>query len=560
MSAPFSIANPGAKTWPRFALAALLAVAGFGAGGWLAIQRRAEGILAAYPATGATIAPRLPVGTDAHFQNDEEAGSAVFSACREKDGMRRNYDLYEAIQRLDASQFAAITKRVAKLSRDEQQELMEPLMARWVELDRDAATAWARPLFERADGSQYGLKEIVRNAWARAAPEEALAEALKRPNSAASSALVYAATAALAGDNPAAQIDRLAALPTGKLRDQALQTCLSEWGKKDPAAAYAQIGRLGPGQGFESARGEVLKAWAGKDAPAALAQLRALVPGLSVGISGSALVNRVISAAAGKDPAAALEWARSLPESMQTQAMASALVAWAPGDPVAALEWARAHGLPLDATGWSADGLATNVEGGQAVLESAMTIDGDTAIEWLRKLPAGEERSRFLARAIRQNPSESSRALLGELLPADQVQAAQWLAWRVSSEDPAQALQWAQTLPSGLAREEAISGVISSRVGRFPKDIDALVAKFAPGSDHDAAYGGYAVSLIWRDPEKGIQMAQKITDPADREQTLRAVVGGWLSRDTSAAQAWLDATPELTPEAKAVLLREHRER
>jgi len=63
----------------------------------------------------------------------------------------------------------------------------------------------------------------------------------------------------------------------------------------------------------------------------------------------------------------------------------------------------------------------------------------------------------------------------------------------------------------------------------------------------------------YRDSAKALEIAGRIGDRGMREQAFRIIAGHWLYRDTSAAEAWLASTPELTPETKAALLRSRDE-
>jgi hypothetical protein len=541
------------KSMIRLVLAGL---AGFGVGAWLAANQRAVSLAPAFSTSTAPSAPLQQGGPRGPFQNEEEAASAIFSTLQEKDPLRRGYDLFEAIQRLDAPQVAALTAQVAKLNWSVQEQLIDPLLMRWAELDREAATAWARPFLEHARLGNWSIEDRVLNAWCRAAPEQALVAALKRPYSDVSAAMIYAATCALAGDNPAAQIDRLDALPAGRLRDDALATGLLEWAKKDAAAAYAQLARLGRGRVFENVRERVLKEWVGKDSAAALAQLNTLVPGLSAGINGSGLVNQVVRVAAETSPATALEWASSLPDSLRLDATAAGLVAWAPKEPIAALEWARSHGIPLDVKMRDYFGEGRDLDAAQPLISAAMEAEGDKTIEWLRDLPRGEERGWLLARAIQEKPTEIGRALFSEL-PIEEQSA---IAGNMASgfEDIEAGLQWAQNLAPRGARLEVIAGIALNNTQRFPNAVEAFIDNFAPGPDRDSALRGY-VGAQWNQPEKGIEIAARIMTPDIREQAFRQVASSWLYRDAVAAQSWLATTSELTPETKAILLRTFRE-
>ncbi|MEO8354051.1 MAG: hypothetical protein ABI680_20165, partial [Chthoniobacteraceae bacterium] len=227
----------------RCILLVIVAAAGFGAGRWLAAPER----IGAENHTGAPGAAPAPVTSSAEnrsFAGEQEAVSAFFSALQHPNKLRRAYELQRDIELLDPAQIRALVERVVKLGHEDGSALIGPLMARWVALDPEGAAAWSRPTVERVFVSGYGMDFAICDAWCAADPEAALALALTRPHASRSARQVEAAVGALAGNQPAAQVRRAAALPEGKLRDSAIAAGLSEWAKRSPAEAFVQLNLL----------------------------------------------------------------------------------------------------------------------------------------------------------------------------------------------------------------------------------------------------------------------------------------------------------------------------
>ena len=66
----------------------------------------------------------------------------------------------------------------------------------------------------------------------------------------------------------------------------------------------------------------------------------------------------------------------------------------------------------------------------------------------------------------------------------------------------------------------------------------------------DAAVGGYADEIAGTDPSAAIAWAETMGDAAKREKALQRTFDRWKRTDETAANAWLAATPALTPEAR----------
>jgi hypothetical protein len=379
-----------------------------------------------------------------------------------------------------------------------------------------------------------------------------MAEALRRSYSQISEQIVRRAVQALSGADVARQIESLSALPGGRLRDEAIATCLGEWAKDNPTAAYAQIARIPAGLDRDQARMSILLAWAKTDSGGALARLGESLPELQTGLQGSPLVNRVLAQAALQDPRGAAEWAAAtLPPGMRIPATVSALNRWADKDAIAALEWAHGHGVPLDSRGFN-DTATMYVN--DELVRQAVSAGGEKVVDWLRDLPAGAERDHLLTLAANSTRPELSARVFNELSQSAQLQAVGLLGWGKANGDPEAAVRWAREIPSAEVRAEALSTVMREYIERLPSKVDGLLAELPAGSDRDAALLGCAYSAAWRDPEQALGFAARIITPDLREQAFRLAARNWLSRDKTSATAWLAQTPELSEQTKANFL------
>ena len=134
---------------------------------------------------------------------------------------------------------------------------------------------------------------------------------------------------------------------------------------------------------------------------------------------------------------------------------------------------------------------------------------------WLRALPAGSERDRYLELAALNSADEKRvRPLLAELPPEAAARGAARVAGALALHDFATAQQWAESL-SGSARQAAWVAIGRLRIEPRP---------LPPGPDRDAMLRGSAETQATRTPLKAIERALEISDPALRRRTFDDVL------------------------------------
>ncbi|MEO8350254.1 MAG: hypothetical protein ABI680_00900 [Chthoniobacteraceae bacterium] len=489
--------------------------------------------------------------SDARFATDDAAIGAVFSAWQRKNPLRRAAELKAAIDGLDSSQLAQMVERVAGFADWEMQQLLRSLVKQWALKDPAAAAAWARPAIERCYASAAKNSDwLVNSAWCMADPEGAIALAMERSDATASQQMISMAISALAENDPAAQLDRMAALPPGRLREAAIATALTEWAKEDPAAALARLDDLPAGARRDETLTNVLQGWAGKEPAAALAEASRRLESGELG-RGRGYLGRTISAAAGADPAGTMRWAENLPDDLRADARVLAAAGWASKDPLAALDWARANGVSPDQRSF----LDGQYWGDQNILNAALNSDPKKTVEWLRAQPDSAERGRLLGQSLYRLDKEIAFDVFRDLPPDAQKYASWTIGYKLGEMGQDEAVAWARKEVSGPARENVIAGLVGTLGRNSSETIDSVLKEFPSGADRDAALRG-AVESMWAKPADGLPYAQRISDPVIRERTFRSLASGWLYRDGPAARAWLAGTTELAPDVKAMLMRE----
>ncbi len=483
---------------------------------------------------------------------DDAAIDGVFSAWRIGNLLQRSAELETAINALDASQFAQVVERVARIQNGDSQELLKALLAKWAQKDPSAEVAWLQPMIDRYyTGGTNRADSRVMAAWRNAAPEQVIAVALEHPNAPVSQELIGDAIHALAGDDPARQFDRMAALPEGKMRDTAIAAVLGELAKADPSGALARFQSVSAGAARDTTLTSILTEWANKEPAAALAELSRRIDAGEAG-PGRGSLGGLICAAAASDPVATLAWTEHLPDELRAETQVMAVMGWIRKEPVAALEWSRIHGLDLE-------GRTVLTGDRPSLLNAAINSDKQKTTEWLRDLPASPDRDRYLAaHGLFGLGPEAARDMFETLSPeAQEIAAGAFGNWFVQlGED--EAIAWTLDKVTGPARDMIITRIVSAFGDGSTERLDALVAKYPSGSTRDAALRG-AVWSTSNQPDEALNYAERVSDPVAREQTFRGFVSDWLRKDGAAARAWLDATTELTPDVKAMLIRQATE-
>jgi hypothetical protein len=469
-----------------------------------------------------------------NFSHDERI-TRVFSSLQQRVTLLRKYELAEALRGLTARDMAGLVKHVQSLSRRTSSQILPALVERWFELDPAAAAEWAKTQ-EKETGY-----ETMRT-WARADPESAIRFALSSDKEWRSQLMFVDSLDALHGKDFAAKLSRVLALPTGDLRDYALNSVLANWAAQDPAAAFAAFEKSPPRSGQDEMRGQLLRSAAERDPAWAIAKMEEILPSLKAGVLGHQLVGSLASAIAGKDPRKALDWLASLPEEFRTAPAIGIGREWALKEPVAALEWCMEQGVDITRADWSSP---RNWQ--PSVLGGVMEKAPQETFARLAALPPGAQRDRLLECAFMESlwhtpgkqlyaDNDAMARTFYKALPEESQVAKAWLFGQKRAEFGVveDVAAWSREFPSGLARSNAIAGVMSAT--RDPARVEEMLGKFSAGPDRDAALRGLAVS---QSAPAGVERALNITDTVVRRDTLESIVPRWLTTDSPAARAWV---------------------
>ena len=406
-----------------------------------------------------------------------------------------------------------------------------------VDRDLDAALGALRRMIR---GPNYDTAlHLLLDALHRRDPERALALARELATTRDQAAIYNVFFDTFARENPATAVVRLALVPAGPARENALRALAGAWLRTDAPAALAWAQNLPPADrapAIESALHEL----ALKDPlqvielaqknltdpalertlllalrkitetnPAAAAGLVTLLPAGATQTSAALDIARALAA---KNPATALDFIGQLPAGpAQTLALNNALTSWAAAAPAAAGQYVAA--LPPGPTQNAA----------AAHLATLLAREPANALAWAQSLPAATARDAALVSIAN--------------------------TW--AQTDPAAATRWASTQPAGPTASTALTGALSYWLLTDSAAARDFVTTL-PAATQLAAAASIAPQLAQRDPTAALAWAQTLAAPAAREAAVAAAYTRWLDNAPAAARTWL-ATANLAPDLKAKL-------
>ena len=222
-------------------------------------------------------------------------------------------------------------------------------------------------------------------------------------------------------------------------------------------------------------------------------------------------------------------------------AVLAALAGWAQDQPRAAWDWAARTGGP---TTQRANRLA----------EVAWMAAYDETVDpmaWMAELEEPRAQREVLVTLtdffLQTDPPEGVARRLGNLPEGDARDAAKaHLSHRWAQEDPAAAMNWAETLTFGPARRETLQVVANAWIAQGGvQDVASWVNQQRSHADLDGVAQAIALAVVERDGPNAIAWAQTLTNDEDRGLTTTLVIDRWLARAPEAAAQIAEAFPAL---------------
>jgi hypothetical protein len=292
-------------------------------------------------------------------------------------------------------------------------------------------------------------------------------------------------------------------------------------------------------------REQLLRKWA-EQAPAAAARW---TQKQSKGVSREESVRIVATAWAEENFEAALRWVREFEGNEEAAGLAAIAYEVARTAPLEAMHLALE--LPPDQR---RDDLLSHVSGLWA------SSDPTVAIDWARQVAPGALRDEVLASmatAWSETDPMGAANLVLEAIPAGKKQedTVVSVVQRWAQSEPEAAAQWVIQFPEGALRDTALENVVRLWVEQDEEKTSDWLGGLSAGPIKDAALSAFISSIGQTKPEAAAQWAEHIQDPAIRQRELELLSASWLENDFTTAQAWLQSSPSLSPEAKSRLLR-----
>lgn len=296
---------------------------------------------------------------------------------------------------------------------------------------------------------------------------------------------------------------------------------------------------------------------------------------------------RLIEQWAEADPRGALEFARTrLKGDRRAQAISAALAIWGKNDPAAAWSWVATENPKathlfdtlLEVYGKNSTELAGHyaAEYAAAHPEAALEVNlaallgvtyrGDFAgaLAYLDRNAAADPALRtnlnnFIAgQWARFAPAEAKAWVMSLPEGEQRRQALIGLGESWAELDPAGAAAFAAELPEGESRALAMRQAVTRWVQNDPDAARAWVLQTNQVQDFDAALEAVATqnNFMSREPAHAMAWASGIFDEGLRLKTMSTVMFNWYAIDRASAVAYLDTSPEFSPERRAELLQQ----
>lgn len=323
------------------------------------------------------------------------------------------------------------------------------------------------------------------------------------------------------------------------------------WAETDPTAAMAFSNTMGFAGGF--VRPTILQSWASVD-PANAAKYYASNPrefammGMMGGgrgpMGGQGGASIIASEWAKQDPAGAMAWANSL-TTEKSQALSSVVGEVAKSDPKKAAEMLA--GMTGDDMGRAYNSVAAQY--GASNFTEAQA--------WIRTLPA-DEQAGALAAAIgglsNTDPEAASRQIAQMEAGDEKDRAVEAVVEDWARINPQAAADFLKTQESENAQRDGLRQLMPAWVAQNAGAALAYANSLPEGKARDNALQPYVWSNNSANPSDLVKVAEGISDEGDRSRTLGIAYGRWMREDETAAKAAVEQSTTLSDEAKQRIL------
>lgn len=170
----------------------------------------------------------------------------------------------------------------------------------------------------------------------------------------------------------------------------------------------------------------------------------------------------------------------------------------------------------------------------------------EKALAWARALKDPDEKAAAIEEVMWSmadaNPEAAAQQVQAMNDPEMLQNIGSTIAESLAAGNPQRGIAWAESVPAGASRDEAIVGAIS---GWAKKDPQAAFAYFQSkqSGNADAAEGLFE-QWASNDPKTAADQARQLAGPEVREKAYTGIVNGWLNgADSASVEQWVDQLP-----------------
>ena len=378
----------------------------------------------------------------------------------EPPAMRSATKTTPAAAAVDDEMSAALTAALKQADPRERSRQFSELLQRWIQRDPEAVLAYVRTMPRGSEYSQALLQTL--HAIGRRDADRALTLARDLIRGQEELPFYSGIFFQMAQENLPGAIERLALVPAGEARIQAVRALVDVWTRTDFEAAFAWAQQLPDAAMRNTALESVFNELSARDPLRAIE----LAQKSLTGASRSRAVSRAVQILTSTDPARASELVGELPPGdLQGMAAVTVAHALASRNIETALEWVKT--LAVDYTRWTAL---------NGVLSVWAQKDQAAAARYVLDMPPGqplEFAARHLAFILASNPRDA--ILWAEALPSDGARAAAhpMIASAWAQRAPPDAVRWAASLRENPQRADALTAAFSYWMLMDPKAAQA---------------------------------------------------------------------------------------
>jgi hypothetical protein len=423
-------------------------------------------------------------------------------------------------------------------------EIRLQLLARWAQLEPDAALQYAQALPSGFEAPS-AIEAVIRS-WAAKDLKAAETSVARMAEGFAKKIARAALSPALSERDPRRAFADVRELP---FWSNDLDQFFQNWAQQDPAEAAAHAAQLPHDRLRSFALRNVAQKWAEVDREAALAWAQTSPPnppGVTIEARDPGPLAAVIESWLKTNASGAMAWVEQLPEGLvKTDVLAALSGSLSDQEPRYAIEFAA-----MMPDGTAQDGALRNMIGQWSQKDFA------GALEWAQQQPDEQVRQLLLptlAGDLAWRDTAAALELALEIGGEGSTRAISSILQIWTRREPAAAAEWVSLQPDRAKHSASVAELWAE------KDADAAlewVNGNTAGDERDEALSrGANMVTQTRQPQRAEKWIQGIENADRRAKAYENVAFWWMRNHPKSAREWIKTAP-LSAQAKSALLKE----